>query len=96
MKTSTKTFAIADTAANADYLTNTYEPLGETMTLSVGPYPPAPPIAAAALPPGTQTPPATAADGPHTVCTEPAAPAHPPGRSEPGHRQVPGRQRGVV
>ena len=37
MKTSTKTFAIADTAANADYLTNTSEPLGETMTLNVGP-----------------------------------------------------------
>ena len=35
MKTSTKTFAIADTAANADYLTNTSEPLGETMTLNL-------------------------------------------------------------
>lgn len=41
MKTSTKTFAIADTAANADYLTNTSEPLGETMTLNVGPSHPA-------------------------------------------------------
>ena len=27
---------------------------------------------------------------------EPAAPAHPPGRSEPGHRHVPGRLRGEV
>ncbi len=42
MKTSTKTFAIADTAANADYLTNTSEPLGETMTLNVGPPTPPP------------------------------------------------------
>ena len=33
MNTSTKTFTVADTAANADYLTNTSEPLGETMTL---------------------------------------------------------------
>ena len=38
MKTSTKTFAIADTAANADYLTNTSEPLGETMTLNAVSY----------------------------------------------------------
>ena len=37
MNTSTKTFTVADTAANADYLTNTSEPLGETMTLNVGP-----------------------------------------------------------
>ena len=35
-----------------------------------------------------------------TICSppaaEPAAPAHPPGRSEPGHRHVPGRLRGEV
>ena len=43
MNTSTKTFTVADTAANADYLTNTSEPLGETMTLNVGPTPPPPP-----------------------------------------------------
>lgn len=41
MNTSTKTFTVADTAANADYLTNTSEPLGETMTLNVGPSHPA-------------------------------------------------------
>ncbi len=41
MKTSTRTFAIGDTAAQADYLTNTSEPLGEHMTLNVGPSHPA-------------------------------------------------------
>lgn len=47
MNTSTKTFTVADTAANADYLTNTSEPLGETMTLNVGP-PTRPPTACSA------------------------------------------------
>ncbi|MFR1411675.1 MAG: hypothetical protein ACLSUW_04855 [Akkermansia sp.] len=41
MKTSTK-LSPAQIDANADYLTNTSEPLGETMTLNVGPPTPPP------------------------------------------------------
>ena len=55
MNTSTKTFTVADTAANADYLTNTSEPLGETMTLNVGPTPPPTPPHPRRAPPGSGT-----------------------------------------
>lgn len=40
-KTVTKTYNAPDTGAMADYLINTMEPLGETMTLNVGPSHPA-------------------------------------------------------